>query len=42
MKVPSAVVAGDFNYLINPMHRDVHKIQVKPIESFTFDQRLFE
>lgn len=41
MKVPSAVVQGDSNYLINPKHRDAEKIQILKIEPFIFDQRMF-
>lgn len=42
LKVPSATVQGEFNYLINPKHKDFAKIKVVKIESFTFDQRLFK
>jgi len=41
LKVPSAVVQGEFNYLLNPAHRDFKKIKVKLIEPFDFDERLF-
>ncbi|RDI12150.1 RES family NAD+ phosphorylase [Flavobacterium sp. AG291] len=41
LKVPSAVVQGEFNYLINPSHKDFKKIKVKLIEPFDFDERLF-
>ncbi len=41
LKVPSAVVQGDFNYLINPMHPDFSKIKILKIEKFSFDERLF-
>ena len=41
MKVPSAVVSGDFNYLINPFHPDASKIKITKTEAFTFDQRMF-
>ena len=42
LKVPSAVVQGDFNYLVNPLHSDSKKIKIKSIEPFTFDDRLFK
>ncbi|MFC2087880.1 RES family NAD+ phosphorylase [Bacteroidota bacterium] len=42
MKVPSAVVQGDFNYLINPKHIDFGKIRIMGKEKFTFDERLFK
>jgi len=41
MKVPSAVVQGDFNYLINPGHKDFSLVKIKSIEKFSFDERLF-
>jgi len=41
MKVPSAVVQGDFNYLINPQHADHSKIRIVKIERFSFDERMF-
>jgi len=41
LRVPSAVVQGEFNYLLNPSHRDFKKIKVKLIEPFDFDERLF-
>ena len=41
MKVPSAVVQGDFNYLFNPNHRDFSQIVIKSVENFGFDSRLF-
>lgn len=41
LKVPSAVVQGDFNYLINPLHKDFDKVKIVDKEMFTFDQRLF-
>ncbi|MFZ4705506.1 MAG: RES family NAD+ phosphorylase [Bacteroidales bacterium] len=40
-KVPSAVVPGDHNYLINPNHRDISKIKILLVERFSFDERLF-
>lgn len=39
--VPSAVVPGDFNYLINPKHPDFSKISISKIEAFPLDNRLF-
>lgn len=42
LKVPSAVVQGDFNYLINPAHKEFGKIKIMRIERFSFDERLFK
>jgi RES domain-containing protein len=41
MKVPSAVVQGDFNYLINSSHRGFAGIKIVKTERFQFDERLF-
>lgn len=41
MKVPSAVVPGDFNYLINPRHPDFHRIEIIKKEPYEFDERFF-
>jgi len=41
LQVPSAVVPGDFNYLLNPMHRDFAQIQLISRVVFPFDPRFF-
>jgi len=41
MKVPSAVVQGDWNYLINPLHEDISLIKIISAEEYSFDKRLF-
>ena len=40
IKVPSAIIPGEFNFLINPAHRDFAKISIKNLEEFEFDSRL--
>ncbi|MFN2430921.1 MAG: RES family NAD+ phosphorylase [Cryomorphaceae bacterium] len=40
LRVPSVVVKGDFNYIINPSHRDFKKIKITGSSSFPFDPRL--
>lgn len=42
LKVPSAVVKGDFNYLINPNHSEISKIKIKSVTKFPFDKRVFK
>jgi RES domain-containing protein len=42
MKVPSAVIPGDFNYLINPRHPDFEKIKNIKTEPYEFDERFFK
>lgn len=42
LKVPSAVVPGEYNYLINPAHPEFPTISLLRTEPFTFDARLFK
>jgi RES domain-containing protein len=42
LKVPSALVQGDYNYLINPTHADIKKVKIKSMESYKWDERLFK
>lgn len=42
MKVPSATVHGEFNFLVNPRHKDFSKIKIIKTENFNFDERLFK
>jgi len=41
LKVPSVVVQGEYNYLINPRHEAAVKVRVISTEPFLFDKRLF-
>lgn len=41
MKVPSVVVQGDFNFVINPGHKDFNRISIQSVEPFSFNDRLF-
>jgi len=41
LKVPSVVVPGEYNFLINPSHPDSMDIFIKSTEAFEFDSRLF-
>lgn len=40
LKVPSSIVPFEFNYLINPTHKDVEKIKVVSTTPINFDERL--
>ena len=40
LRVPSAVVPGEFNFLLNPAHPDFAKVKIGKAEPFTFDPRL--
>jgi RES domain-containing protein len=42
LKVPSAVVKGDFNYLLNPNHLEISKVKISDVTDFPFDSRVFK
>ena len=39
LKVPSAIVNEEYNYLLNPAHTTAQKIKLKSVTPFTFDNR---
>lgn len=41
MKVPSAVIGEEHNYLLNPLHADFKKVHIQETRPFNFDKRLF-
>jgi RES domain-containing protein len=41
LRVPSAVVMGDYNFLLNPHHPEFKKITIEKTEKFPFDSRFF-
>ena len=40
LRVPSAVVAGEMNYVLNPIHPGFGEIEAGSIEDFRFDARI--
>ncbi len=40
LKLPSAIVEAEFNFLVNPLHQDMQKIKLLKQEPFSFDERL--
>ena len=42
LKVPSAIIPNEWNYLISPAHPDFSQITLKRTEPFTFDPRIKE
>ena len=40
LKVPSAIIRKEYNYLINPNHPQFHLIEIIEVEEFEFDLRL--
>ena len=41
LKVPSMIVRGEYNYLINPLHPGMKNVSIVSTESFEFDSRFF-
>jgi RES domain-containing protein len=39
LKVPSAIIDLEYNYLLNPAHADFHKIKIAGVRPFSFDAR---
>jgi RES domain-containing protein len=42
LRVPSALISRESNYLLNPAHPDAARIAVRSAEAFAFDSRLFK
>jgi RES domain-containing protein len=40
LRVPSAIIDGEFNYLLNPAHPDFGSVTISPPAPFAFDPRL--
>ena len=39
-RIPSAVVAGEFCFLLNPEHPQFHRLTIGKSEEFRFDERI--
>lgn len=39
-KVPSAIVSGEYNYILNPLHKDFSSIHIYDKSQFQLDNRL--
>ncbi|MCL2923940.1 MAG: RES family NAD+ phosphorylase [Trichodesmium sp. MAG_R04] len=40
LRVPSAIIPQEYNYLINPLHPDFEKILIDPPQSFILDRSI--
>lgn len=40
LKVPSAIIFEEFNFILNPQHEDFKKISLVSTDPFSFDRRL--
>lgn len=41
LKVPSAVIQQEHNFIINPNHEDFQSVRLISVEDFSFDNRMF-
>lgn len=42
LRVPSAIMPGIWNVLLNPLHPDAHRLRITGTASLPFDRRLFK
>lgn len=42
LKVPSAIVEDEYNFLFNPTHKEFKQLSIVQIKSFRLDNRLFK
>lgn len=40
IRIPSAVIPEEFNYLLNPLHRDSAKFKIVSVVDFVYDVRI--
>jgi RES domain-containing protein len=40
LRVPSAIIPSEWNFVLNPAHPDFGRIRIEPAEPFAFDPRL--
>jgi RES domain-containing protein len=42
LKVPSAIIPIECNFMLNPQHRDFNKIKIGEFQPFSFDPRMWK
>lgn len=40
IKIPSAVIPDEFNYLVNPLHSDITACKIVDVSDFVYDVRI--
>ncbi|WP_395053639.1 RES family NAD+ phosphorylase [Flavobacterium sp.] len=40
IKIPSTIITKEFNYLLNPYHKESYKFKIVEIEDFVYDDRI--
>ncbi|HSP86820.1 MAG TPA: RES family NAD+ phosphorylase [Ignavibacteriaceae bacterium] len=41
LRIPSSLIPQEYNYLINPKHKEFTRIKISSKEDFNFDKRLY-
>ncbi len=41
MRVPSLVIPGEYNFLVNPAHLYFSQVHIQSVTPFSFDERTF-
>jgi len=42
LKIPSAIIEEEYNYIVNPLHPEFKKVKIDKIKSFRPDKRLLK
>ena len=42
MKVPSAIVPQEHNFVLNPLHKDINRVKISSVEVLELDKRLYQ
>jgi RES domain-containing protein len=42
LKVPSVIIADEYNIILNPLHPDIHRCRIVSMKPFAFDRRAFK
>lgn len=42
LRVPSAIIPAEYNYILNPAHAEFHKLRMAPPTPFSFDSRMWK
>jgi RES domain-containing protein len=40
IQIPSVIIPEEYNYLINPLHQDIHQVKVLSVHDFVYDVRI--
>ena len=40
IQIPSVIIPEEYNYLVNPLHKDIHQVKVLSVHDFVYDVRI--